>query len=621
MSTLRVPIGFALLLGAVTAVGCSSRDAGGGPGGGGGGGGGDGGPGGTGDIRIEPADLEEAIVDGTPVSVDYRAFVMEGGSEREVTGEVTWRLSVPSLGSFDGPRFTSVTDRGGTTNVFAELGDLRGSTTLTLRLSRVVIAEGAPADAPTMFGGSEDPSAAPELVYPEDGVVVPPNMREIELHYRTGGNTVFELAFRAPAVDLRVYVGCPESVGGGCIYTPDDDVWDTLATAGRGSGPIPYTLRGTDGSTVGTAAEQHISFAEEDITGGLYYWNAGAGRIMRYEWGLRGSSAEVFLDRGRTGALMCVGCHSVSRDGTKIAVGLDIPGSSFQAYDVATREQVFSRGGGGFFPGTGEPSFFTFSPDSLRIVSGAGSSIDIRDAMTGDIIDANLASNGTMPDWSPDGDHIVYVESDTPPPIDSPSVSSGSIASLVFDGTSWSRGPTLVDRTTENNYYPSYSPDGAWVVFNRSPSNINSMGDDDAGMVARVSDAQLWVVAAEGSGTLVRLERTDGFADSWPKWDPTAYIDRGRDLFWVSFASRRAYGLRFEEDARSQIWMAAFYPDDAAAGLDPASPAIRVPFQEIDSSNHLPQWVTSIERMTCTDDSQCSGGEFCMDGKCYPDLI
>ncbi len=572
----------------------------------------------TGDIRIEPADAERAIVDGVPAVVDYRAFVTEGGVEREVTSEVTWVSGDLTLGSFSGARFTSSTDRGGRNSILAQLGTLRGTTTLTLRLSRVVVTGGAPPDAPSRFGGPEDASRAPTIVYPSDGVVVPPNMREIELHYRTGGSNLFELSMRAPTVELRVYFGCPESVGGGCIYTFDEDVWETIASAARGAGPITYTLRGTDGTSVGTAASQEITFAEEDITGGLYYWNAGAGRIMRYEWGRRGASAEVFLDRGRTGALMCVGCHSVSRDGTRIAVGLDIPVTTLQVYDVASRTRVFSRASSGFFPE--QPSFFSFSPDSTQMVSGAGRHLDIHDATTGAITAANIATNGTMPDWSPDGEHIVYVETETPPPIDTASVSSGSIVTLDWNGSAWTRGRVLVRRLSENNFYPAYSPDGAWVLFNRSPSNTNSMGDDPDNMVARVTDAELWVIASDGTGVAIHLDRADEFAESWPKWDPTAYSDRGRALFWLSFASRRAYGLRYAEDDRSQLWMAAFYADEARGGLDPATPAIRIPFQELDTSNHLPQWVTSIERMTCSSDAQC-GGEFCIDGRCYPEIF
>ncbi|MCZ7680759.1 MAG: hypothetical protein M5U28_19105 [Sandaracinaceae bacterium] len=449
-------------------------------------------------------------------------------------------------------------------------------------------------------------------------MAVPPNMREIELHYRTGGSNLFELTFRAPALDLRVYFGCPESVGGGCIYTFDEDVWETIATAARGAGPVPYTLRGTDGTRVGTADEQHITFTEEDITGGLYYWNAGAGRIMRYEWGRRGASAEVFLDRGRTGAVMCVGCHSVSRDGTRIAVGLDLPVTTLQVYDVATRSRVFSLGSSSFFPE--QPSFFAFAPDSRQMVSGAGRQIDIRDAMTGAVTMANVAANGTMPDWSPDGEHIVYVETATPPPFDTASVSSGSIHTLEWDGSAWRPGRVLVRRESENNFYPAYSPDGGWVVFNRSPSNTNSMGDDPDNMVARVSDAQLWVVIADGSGVPIRLDRADGFADSWPKWDPTP-LPGSRPL---PLLGELREPPRLRPALRGGRSLAALdgrlLRRRRAVGMDPATPAIRIPFQELGSSNHLPQWVTSIERMTCTNDAQC-GGELCIDGRCYPELI
>lgn len=487
-------------------------------------------------------------------------------------------------------------------------------------VTEVIVTDSAPADAPERFGGTDDPALAPEIVYPADGVVVPPNMREIELHYRDRGATIFELAFALPGVDLRVYFGCPERAGGGCIYPFDERVWNRLAELARGRGPIRFTLRGTDGTSVGTAAEQTIGFAEEDITGGLYYWNAGRGQIMRYEWGRRGGAAEVFLDRGRTGALMCVGCHNVSRDGRRIAVGLDLPGSILQTYEVATRARVFSRGGAAFPPSPQQPTFFSFSPDANLIVGGAGRGLDIHHASSGDIAFPAIAADATMPDWSPDGNHIVYVETATPPPFNTASVSSGSIHTVRLEGTTWVPGPVLVARAGENNFYPSYSPDGRWVVFNRSPSNTNSMGDDPEGMIARVSDAQLWVVPGDGSGPPVRLARMEGFADSWPKWDPSAYVDRGRALFWLSFASRRAYGLRLAQDQRSQLWMAAFSPDDARAGVDPGARAIRIPFQEIESANHLPQWVTAIERQTCTDNSQC-GGEFCLDGRCYPDLI
>ena len=59
---------------------------------------------------------------------------------------------------------------------------------------------------------------------------------------------------------------------GGCIYTPDRDVWETVATAAQGQGPITYTLRGVDASgRLGESASRELIVSEEPITGGLYY--------------------------------------------------------------------------------------------------------------------------------------------------------------------------------------------------------------------------------------------------------------------------------------------------------------------------------------------------------------
>src|SRR5690606_21613905 len=88
-----------------------------------------------------------------------------------------------------------------------------------------IIGPGADADAPNKFGG-EPVAAAPEVVYPESGVVVPPNMNSLELHFLPGpGQTLFELTFQAEKIELIVYVGC-NPLGAGCLYQPDQTFWE-----------------------------------------------------------------------------------------------------------------------------------------------------------------------------------------------------------------------------------------------------------------------------------------------------------------------------------------------------------------------------------------------------------
>lgn len=565
-------------------------------------------------IRIEPADAERTIEGSTPAVIEYRAFQTQtDGSEVEVTGTATWSTTV-ALGTFAGNVFTSVTDRGGLTNIRATVGRDMGTTSLLLRRDTVFVTPGTPADAPTRFGGTPDPAAAPELVYPEDGTYVPPNLGQLEFHYRTNGSTLFELSVGTRAGAVRIYFGCPESVGGGCIYTPARDVWEAIALVSAGQGPITYTLRGVnDAGRLGTTAERTLIVAGEPITGGLYYWNAGGGSIDRFEFGVPGARAERFLGVAETGGGICVGCHTLSRDGRRIAVGTGIPTTTFQVFEVATRTRVFGLGMGGIgFPN--QPNFSAFNPDATQLVTSGGMGLVLRSMTDGSPLSTITTYPSSMPDWSPDGNHIVHVEHRS---IEGPGVNAdGVIRTVDWNGTSWVPGSVLVVGGG-NNYYPTYAPDGAWVVFNRSPSNSTSFASSGEGG-AIAGDGQLWVVSASG-GEPIRLDHADFNSDSWPKFDPTTYLDRGRNLYWFAWSSQRGFGLRYADGDRWQLWMSAFDPTAAAAGTDASFPAFRLPFQDLATGNHIAQWVTSIERQTCTDDSDC-GGEFCIEGRCFEEV-
>lgn len=566
-------------------------------------------------LRIEPRD---EVRTESPTVVTYAAFSDEpDGTSRDVTSEVTWSATNVALGTFAGNVFTSTPARGGVTSILARLGTRTATTTLTIRVDTVIVVDPAPADAPTRFEGTVDPSRSPELVYPLDGAAVPPNLGELEFHYRQNGSDLFELRLSTSASTFRIYMGCPESVGGGCVYALPRDVWEVIASETRGAGPMEIRLRGVDAAgRMGEAATQTMRVVEEPITGGLYYWNAGQGSIDRFEFGVPGARAERFLDRIQAGAGTCVGCHALSRDGTRIAIGTDIPTTTWQVFDVMSRTRLYARGGGGFLPS--QPNFASFSPDASQIVTSANTGLTIRSATADTVITDNLGGGAaSQPDWSPDGDHIVFVRHDAPAGFlyDVLGVSTGRIVRLDRSGSSWVVGPTLVSTPGENNYYPAYSPDGQFVVYNHSPSNTNSAGPDpDSGMTG-VEDAQIFIVPSAG-GDPIRLARLQGLADSWAKWDPTIYQDSGRNLFWLTWSSRRAFGLRVPADERAQLWMAAVDPAALARGEEGVTAPFRLPFQDLATSNHIAQWVTTVVRQPCTNNSECPG-EFCVDGRCF----
>lgn len=487
-----------------------------------------------------------------------------------------------------------------------------------------IVTSSAPSDAPSMFGGTPDPARAPEIVYPLEGVVVPPNLSQLEFHYLTNGGTVFQLAVTAGSSHIRIYFGCPEAVGAGCVFMPDHATWTTLSNAARGRGPVTYVLRSVDASgNLGETASRTITFTEQDVTGGMYYWTPGfMGAINRFEFGVPGARAERFLSLGDTGAHMCVGCHEVSRDGTRIGVGTDTPTTTFQVFDIASRTRIFSLTGHGT-GGLGGPiqsNFTSFAPDNSQIVGSALTGLRFLSGADGSLLEEMVTgAAASMPNWSPDGQHIVYVSYPGRSVFglfDETGVASGSIVRLDNAGGAWTVGPTLIASTGDNNFHPSYSPDGAFVIYNRSPSNISSLGENPDSGTSRIGDAEMWFVSSDGAGAAVSMDTVHGLSDAWPRFNPTSFDDHGHPLFWMVWASRRGYGLRLDTDTRSQLWMASFDPTLAAMGRDPTSVPFWVPFQDMTMANHLAQWVSTVQRMTCSSNADC-GGEFCVDGRCF----
>jgi hypothetical protein len=475
--------------------------------------------------------------------------------------------------------------------------------------STVVIGPGAGSSSPGSFGGANDPSASPTLVYPPDGVLVPPNTYGLEFHFiPAAGQTLFRFTFQAATTTLVVYTGCT-AVGAGCVYTPDASFWSSLALYARGGAGVTYSVSGVNGSapgSVGTSATQTITFSDQDVTGGLYYWNT-AGVIQRYDFSDPDAGVENYLVPGDVGALVCVGCHAVSRPGNRLAVGKDIPGPTGDAViEVASKASFLSQ----TFPAAA--NFFSFSPDEWHLLESGGGGIDWVELGTG-TVNANIAS-GTMPDWSPDGLHMVYAQGSG---FDPTGAQSASLATMHFNGTTWDTPATIVQRVNENNYYPAYSPDGAWVAFNRSPGDHESFSNastDDAGTAP---DGELWIVPSAG-GTPVRLSTASNpGALSWPKWAPVEHDYVGGPIMWITFSSQRAYGLRLAAGQQTQLWMVGVDLTKLAAGTDPSFPAFWLPFQDITGGNHIAQWSAAVVRASCSTGQPCPSEETCRDGVCY----
>ena len=481
----------------------------------------------------------------------------------------------------------------------------------------VVIGVGADSASPSKFAGSTTGGAI-TVVYPADGVILPPNTNSIEFHFiPAAGQTLFQFTFQAPTTNLVVYTGCT-AVGAGCVFAPDATFWSSLVAYARGTAPVTFRVSGVNGASpaaVGTSAPQTIAFGQNDIRGGLYYWNT-AGVIQRYDYGFPNAPAQQYLTAANVGAFACVGCHVLSRQGNRIVAGKDIPSPApYSLLEVVSKTPVNSSAGAV----SGSANFFSFAPDEQHLLTSDGQSIAWRELAGG--TSKPVVSPGTMPDWAPDGLHLVYAKPATTPFFAVPGVGSASISTMHFNGTGWDTPTTLVPFAGKNNYYPAYAPDGDWVAFNRSPSNAESFSNaapnPDAGTVP---DGELWAVAATG-GTAVRLSKaSDPGALSWPKWAPVKHDYSGGKIMWLTFSSARPYGLRLAAGQKTQLWMVAFDPAKIANGLDPTFPAFWLPFQNINTGNHIGQWSLQVPRAPCmgTGPSTCSAVENCINGRCNP---
>ncbi|HTM20934.1 MAG TPA: hypothetical protein VL172_10510 [Kofleriaceae bacterium] len=542
-------------------------------------------------LEVSPAAVELTVLNGAQQSQAYTATLrLVDDTTIDVTADAGFSVDQSMLGSFSDTTFTAYGQGGGIGTVTANYQGIYGQAKVTVNIEDVRVGAGVPAGAPGWFdAATDDPSRNPTIVYPSDTTLVPPNLGDFEVHWNdVGGNDLFEVRLSGDYVELTMYVTGTPSAGNWAAFLPAD--WAPLGNTLRGGIASAHVraMSSTATTVAGRSAPITIRLADQEIEGGIYYWAAASSTgaptgIYRHDMSRPGEAAEQFFTTAQSPNNRCVACHVISRDGTNMAVVYDGSGGSAATVDVATRTPYFA-------PGTYYWHFATYEPEGNRLLTAKNGLLTLRDPASGTVLSTLTTANpSTHPDFSPLRNEIAYVSHTTGDDI---WFSDGTIMRRSFDPGSLTWGPEIpVVSGGGNNYYPSYTPDGEWILFNRSSEDAYS----DA-------SAELWITRVDGTVAPIKLALPDvsgGLTNSWPRWAPfqSTYGGSGgtpEKVFWLTFSSLRQFGVRMAAGTRPQVWMAPFFPERAQAGMEPSAPAFRLPFQDLTSNNHIAQWTEEV---------------------------
>ena len=433
------------------------------------------------------------------------------------------------------------------------------------------------------------------FLYPESGTVIPANLFGFSFQWAERGRGPYLITARSGGRVVRWLTSQAQ-------LTPEGTTWELIKRGAAGE-PIEWTLSTLSAERRCVSPITELEVDPSELSGAVYYWSTGDMGIMRLAAGER--EPEPLLTPAVSPELNCPACHALSRDGQRIAFTRTTfpPFGDLTVSNIATPRALLydPMGVEGYFP--------SFSPNASYLVAGSSGRVIMRDSNSGaELNQLTLPPNtvGGIPDWSWQGDRITAVvgPSGLLNFLPNEGINSGSIYEWVrvngergepgLDPSDWGEPQLLVPQEGElSNDRPAYDPTGRLIAFNKEGS------DPSAGEGMGNRAVSLWVipVGVEGAAPveLSRANKAELQGNSWPKWAPSD--QRGR--LWLAFSSFRDYGHVLPDNPnttrRPQIWVTAIDPN-APQGQDPSAPAFWLPFQDVNSGNHIPYWAAYEKR-------------------------
>jgi hypothetical protein len=641
---------------------------------------------GQGTLAISPANPTLHITNASVPTQAFTTTLTLNGATQTVSS--VFSLTDYTVGTITGAgTFTPQGTIAGTATVVATYGSAKATTTVTVtvdistQLGSVTLPDGTTIDQgsagitqgdQTALQGTPtgaDSGAASTIVYPYDQTVFPLGLLSPVMQFAAGSVTPVDFKISLDTTgfhwDGYGHIGNPADLQ---AAIPQAD-WDGALASSQPSGKVVLSLVTAANGVAYGPAQAHLIIAPGQLTGIIYYESYSGDALPDGGtdfglWAVKPAQPQPpsHLQPG------CVICHGVAASGNTITMGTDDP-------TVGDLTGVFRiEADGGYthlataptncpYPITSIDSrglgWGTVSPDGKVVLRGldqfwGGQTLlawavpdqPLIDDAGLDPLSTTMTVDGDfnmfVPEYSVDGNHLVYVNATNTTNLGTPSQSIGTVdlATTLTDGGGGSFGTvtltnpqTIYDSTMGDagtgaqafTKVPTFLPDSKSIVFEEThstaqqPDGYSNMLPDYVDTVHYV-DGELAMLQPNGSGGYVRVALTNANTGSQAAYSTQNYEPKPLPVavggyYWVVFAS-------FRNDAYptlatpKKLWVTAISPA-ATPGTDASHPAFTLVNQAVIAPQQSQRAYWALAPCQGTGNG-CQTDNDCCNGSCLP---
>ncbi len=557
------------------------------------------------EVKIEPLDPVVTVVDGLiPPALGFTAIGITD-QNKEVPVDGTWtydRLDLANVQKLGGS-FTATGFAGGVgTITFDAGGGLTAQTSATVKLKFSDEPDPIDPEDKMDFDNAVDLDPSMVLLYPYDKTVFPRGLKGPTVQWDGGGaNDTYYVHAVSDFFEFEGWYTLPPPSRFNWPLVPEE-VWTKLTASTDGD--VVFDIQRHDGNQAYVAKTQTWTVAPANLTGAVYYWEVNNGNIVRLTVGE--DAPEDFIQKD--GNTQCLACHSVSKDGSRIAAAAQGGWSPWTTIDPSDGSILYYS--------AKSSGFQAISPDGSHVLSGQSDSQGPLKLSTYDsnTVLAQLEVPGAKfvhPAWAGDSTHVAFAQRLNGSWLDF-TASHLWITEVDLNTNTFSGTKKIVDSAGDLTTvsFPTFSPDSEWIAYMRANQ-----------VRTRASTAEIWMTNLDGS-TQIRLDNANGVGmievgQDQLSYEPTFLPVALGGYYWMVIGTERKYGNTLTNTAQNsrpkQLWVVAIDPNPEP-GKDPSHPAFWLPGQELNNTNMRGELALG----PCQENgAECNGGFECCGGFCY----